>query len=358
MDIGGTETPSSADTAASSALSVEGIQDGSENGAFGEGAPELDADADGVGPAAAAAADVIEDIINDVIANAGSSEEHKNGQDEAKDEDEVEDSGDEGNASDIARKLLADAKAGGGGSRRRAPLPDHGPQVGEKERPWLWNPPAYMLHENPAGCNDLEGDLDGPDNGGAPKESGGIRADSCADCPADRVNISHNDETISTSSGQTGAGSGDMAGTAEPAEVVAMEVDEVIADGREADSPKDRSSSSAAALEQETANERSRSPDPQQGPSTEGVSTGSDGVPEEVKEEAVQEKWKGLLLEGLKESAQWPIRRESLMSVGFLVDSGVLPKVSGTLGFIVHRDSLVSFFTTHAREKNSLYTYV
>lgn len=227
--------------------------------------------------------------------------------------DTEEDSGDEGNASDIDRKLLVDATVVGKsrGSRNRKPLPNHAPDVDDKARPWLWKPPSYILD---GGDSWTSGQADEhPSSGGHPTVSSGgatvnppvpqtisdgqIGADSEMDCRDEAQGAS---AAATRSEAELLGSSKEEGGVHEPPEDKMEVVDENGLMQQDEETPVTRKEKELDEGE-------------------EGVAKGGD--------EEVQEKWKGLLLEGLKESARWPIRKESLMSMDFLVETGVLPKV-------------------------------
>ena len=244
-----------------------------------------------------------------------------------------EDCGDEGNASDVARKLSAGVNMNRGASRRRAPLSDHAPEVHDKARPWLWKPPAYMRHVLEWGSTGF-GDLDKPHERGVSRRNDRTGAGSrTIDCPGDRGT----GRVVSSSD------SSDSEGTVEPKATASRESDEVMASERRACSERrsahavsvSRSPSPSVSPDRKTADERSRSPDAQQEPITRKDSPAGEGVSGEGEERRQEREHNTeLLLEGLKGSARWPIRREPLMSVGFLVDTGVLPKVRLWMWFL------------------------
>lgn len=232
-----------------------------------------------------------------------------------------EDSGDEGNASDIDRKLLVDATVVGKckGSRNRKPLPNHAPDVDDKSRPWLWKPPAYILdggdswtsgqadeHPSSEGHSTVpSGDAKVNPPVRQTNSGGQIGADSEMDCPDKAQGAS---AAATRSEAELLGSSKEVGGVYEPPEDEMEVVDE------------------NGLMQRDEEMSLSMKLQPIDKHDNELEEEGEGGVTKGDKE-GVQEKWKGLLLEGLKESARWPIRKESLMSMDFLVETGVLPKV-------------------------------
>lgn len=236
--------------------------------------------------------------------------------------------------------------------RPKNALPNHVPDVDDRERPWLWKPPAYLTSE-PGRFGEFDDDseddnaemqLFGGTHTGAlrqvAKEDGGnvakvsasahpvgqVAATAADSAPlpqssvltaaVPRGQLSSAPELLppDSTSSQEGQNSTDRMDETDFVEEVSEIPSDEAAGGKIADQQTKKEIPPAnvghAAAEWQTA-------------------TGKNSNKRTKKRTKAARKklWAGLMLEGLRGSAQWPIRREPLMSAEFLADTGVLPKV-------------------------------
>lgn len=270
--------------------------------------------------------------------------------------------------------------------RKRAPLRDHIPEVDERTRPWLWNPPDYMWGDPGrfgGGCLSRDSGSGGKGGRRRADSSGASRRDG-RDIPGVHARVDGELAPFcSVSCGDGGGGSGEaysssaMLATATtmaqngrqggtpPAErgndatvtvtgmastqatnSTAMDVDAgdmddqrrrphtSVPDGNGAGVEPSPSGDEPRGRANGTGNENADGTgltqdevgrDKERGAAataTTATDMGGKGT-----DKATEQKWAGLSMEGLKGSARWPIRKEPLMSAEYLAESGVLPKV-------------------------------